>query len=96
MITDVEFFYEIFEDFIDIGENPHDNEIWRSNSIIKLMKEMDKKEFIEEGLNAILKLCTIKKDCCLFDLLGSESYSPNTLLGPDRILLKSILKEEFS
>jgi len=96
MITDVEFFNDIFEDFIDIGEDLHDNEIWRSNSIIKLMKELDNREVIEEGLKVILKLCTFKKDGYLFDLFESESYSSNTLLGPDKILMESILKQEFS
>ena len=96
MMTDIEFYSDIFEDFIDLGESLHDHEIWRSNSIIKLMKELDNREIIEDGLKVILKLCTFKKNGYLFDSFELESYSSNTLLRPDKILLESILKEEFS
>ncbi len=95
MLSETKFFNEIFEDFICIGENLHDNEIWRSNSILKLMTEMDNNVIIEEGLKIILQISNFKEQGYFFDSYESESYSSNTLLRPDKILLESILTEEF-
>ncbi len=95
MLSETKFFNEIFEDFISLGENLHDNEIWRSNSILKLMTEMDNNVIIEEGLKIILQISNFKEHGYLFDSYESESFSSGTLIGPDKILMESILKEEF-
>lgn len=99
MISETEFFHEIFEDFVFLEETLHDNEIWKSNSIIKLMnvsQEIEDKQIIAEGLKTILNLCKFRECGELIDLYESESYSINSLTKPDKYLVKSILKAEFT
>ena len=42
MISETEFYSEIFEDFIDLDNIHQENELWKSNSIIK--GDSDEKE----------------------------------------------------
>ena len=99
MITETEFFHDIFEDFVCLEENLHDNEIWKSNSIIKLIKasdEIENKQIIAEGLKMILCLCNFRECGHLIDYYESESHSINDLTKSDRFLMESILKAEFT
>ena len=56
---------------------------------------MDNNVIIEEGLKIILQISNFKEQGYFFDSYESESYSSNTLLRPDKIIMESILKEEF-
>ena len=77
MITETEFFHDIFEEFVYLEENLHDNEIWKSNLIIKLIKasdEIESKQIITEGLKMILSLCNFRECGALIDFFESESW----------------------
>ncbi|MFW9827671.1 MAG: hypothetical protein ACFFEY_08770 [Candidatus Thorarchaeota archaeon] len=98
MISEVEFFTEIFEDFLTLDNNIYENELWRSNSIIKLMKasyEMACKEIIEDGLKIIVNLSKFKECGDLLDTYEINSYPINELMESEKTLLESILKAEF-
>jgi len=98
LTAEIEFFNEIFEEFICSEDNIQDNEIWKSNSIIKLMKASNGAEnkcVLEDGLKIILNLCKFRENGYLQDSYKSESYSVNDLMEPDKILLESILRAEF-
>ncbi|MBY8984778.1 MAG: hypothetical protein KGD65_06915 [Candidatus Lokiarchaeota archaeon] len=98
MTTEIEFFNDIFEEFVCSEDSIHDNEIWKSNSIIKLIKASDEtknKDILEEGLRIILNLCKNRERGYLQDSYQSESYSVNDLMEQDKTLLNSILKAEF-
>ncbi|MFW9877189.1 MAG: hypothetical protein ACFFG0_29210 [Candidatus Thorarchaeota archaeon] len=41
MISEVKYFYEIFEDFVSLDNKRYENELWISNSMIKLMLVSD-------------------------------------------------------
>lgn len=98
MISEVEFFTEIFEDFLGLDNNFHENELWKFYSIIKLMQvsdELDDKKIIQEGLNIIVNLCKFKECGELLDSYEIESDSISELAEPEKTLLGSILKAEF-
>ncbi len=99
MISEVEFFTEIFEDFLTLDNNIYENELWRSQSIIKLMKasnEMACKEIVEEGLKIIVNLSKFKECGDLWDTYEINSYPINELVESEKTLLESILKAEFT
>ena len=99
MISEIEFFHDIFEEFVCLEETLHDNDIWKSSSIIKLMNlshEFEDKQMIAEGLKMILNLCKFREYGELIDFYDSKSYPVNDLTGPDKSLLDSILKAEFT
>ena len=98
MTAEIEFFNEIFEEFVCSEENVKDNEIWKSNSIIKLMRASDGNEnkcILEDGLKIILNLCKFRERGYLPDSYKSESYPVNELMEQDKDVLYSILKAEF-
>ncbi|MFW9783059.1 MAG: hypothetical protein ACFFFB_12320 [Candidatus Heimdallarchaeota archaeon] len=99
MITETELFHQIFEDFVSLEDNVNDNEIWKSKSIIKLMKmsnEVPNTQILEEGLKAILSLCKFRENGYLIDSYESESFSVDNLTEPEEMLLNSILRAEFT
>jgi len=98
LTTEIDFFHDIFEEFVCSDDTINDNEIWKSNSIIKLMKSLDRiesKRILEEGLKVILNLCKFRERGSLHDPYKSESYSINDIVEPDKSILDSILREEF-
>jgi hypothetical protein len=98
LISEVEFFTEIFEDFLTLDNNVYENELWRSNSIIKLMNALNEvtcKEIIEEGLKIIINLSKFKECGALWDTYEFNSYPINELMESEKTLLESILKAEF-
>ncbi|MHA2182367.1 MAG: hypothetical protein ACXAAH_13190 [Promethearchaeota archaeon] len=98
MTTEIEFFNEIFEDFVCSENIIQDQEIWKSNSIIKLMRGVNGIEntcILEEGLKIILDLCKFRERGYLHDPYKSESYSFNESMEPEKNLLVSILRAEF-
>ena len=98
MTTEIEFFDEIFEEFVCLEDTIQDNAIWKSNSIIKLMKaleEIENKCILEEGLKIIINLCKFSERGYLHDPYESESYSINDILESDKDVLVLILKAEF-
>ena len=98
LTTEIEFFNEIFEEFVCSEDLIKDNEIWKSNSIIKLMRVSDgieNKCVLEEGLKIILNLCKFRQRGYLHDSYKSESYSINEIMEPDKKILESILRAEF-
>ncbi len=98
LISKTEFFNEIFEDFICIENQVYKNELWKSNSIIRLMQiscEIEDTKIIEDGLKIILNLSKFQEGGSLVDSYESESYSVNELIEPEKKILESILKAEF-
>jgi hypothetical protein len=98
LTTEIELFNEIFEEFICLEDNIQDNDIWKSNSIIKLMRAsngIENKRILEDGLKIILNLCKFRECDYLQDSYKSESYLVNDLMEPDKIILESILRAEF-
>lgn len=98
MISEVEFFNEIFEDFLCRDNQVHENELWKSHSIIKLMHnsvEFEDTNIVEEGLKIIINLCRFKECGDLLDSYEQESYPVNQLIESEKTLLNSILQAEF-
>ena len=98
LIVEHEILREIFEEFICLEGTTVENELWKSNAIIKLMDASNMihdKQFIEEGLKEILSLCRFKEDGHLIDQYESGSAPINTLSEPDKRIVNSILKAEF-
>jgi hypothetical protein len=99
LITETQFFHQIFEDFVCLEEDFHDNDVWKSKSIIKLMTmsgEIAPRQIVEEGLKVILSLCKFRERGYLIDPYESESYTVDKLAAPDKKLLYLILKAEFT
>jgi len=99
MIAEVEFFTEIFEEFLGIDNQIYENELWKAHSIIKLMHTSDEfvdKEIVEEGLKIIINLCRFKECGDLLDSYEQESHPINQLIESEKTLLNSILKAEFT
>jgi len=99
MIAEVEFFTEIFEEFLGMNNYFYENELWKSQSIIKLMHasdEFEDKKIVEEGLKIIINLCRFKECGALLDSYERESYPINELPESEKTLLGSILKAEFT
>jgi len=98
MISEVEFFNEIFEDFLCIDNQSYVNELWKAHSIIKLMENSDgilDNKIIEEGLKIIINLCKFKECGDLLDSYELNSFPVNQLIESEKTLLNSILKAEF-
>ncbi|MFX1380190.1 MAG: hypothetical protein ACFFA4_13975 [Promethearchaeota archaeon] len=98
MISEVEFFGEILEDFLGLDGNFYENELWTSHSIIKLMHTSDEFEdinIVEEGLNIIINLSKFKESGALSDYYEKESHPVNELAQSEKTLIGSILKAEF-
>ena len=98
MISEVEFFHEIFEDFLSLDNHILENELWKSHSIIKLMlnsNEFEDKNTVELALKIIISLCSFKECGDLLDTYEHESYPVNQLVESEKTLLNSILQVEF-
>ena len=98
MISEVEFFNEIFEDFLSLDNHILENELWMSHSIIKLMlnsNEFEDKNTVELALKIIISLCSFKECGDLLDTYEQESYPVNQLVESEKTLLNSILQVEF-
>ena len=98
LIAEVEFFTEIFEDFLGMDNHLYGNELWKSHSIIKLMQashEFEDERLLEEGLKIIITLSRFKECGELLDSYELESQSINELPKSEKTLLGSILKAEF-
>jgi hypothetical protein len=98
LTAEIEFFNEIFEEFICSEDTINDSEVWKSNSIIKLMSALDRiknKCVLEDGLKIILNLCRFRECGNLHDPYKSESYSINDIMEQDKYVLDSILRAEF-
>lgn len=98
MISEAEFFTEIFEDFVGLDDTFQENELWMSKSIIKLMKvpvKPENKKIIEEGLKDIMSLCKFKECGDLLDSYEIESFPINAFREPERRMFDSILQAEF-
>ena len=98
MISEPSFLIEIFEDFVGLEENYQENELWKSNSIIKLMQVPDgteNKKIIEEVLKNIINLCKFKECGRLLDSYEKESFAINELIKPEKEMFNSILQAEF-
>lgn len=98
MIAEVEFFTEIFEEFLGMDNKFYENELWRSHSLIKLMQAADDFEdqkLVAEGLKIIITLCRFKECGDLLDSYEIESQSIKELPESEKTLLGSILKAEF-
>jgi hypothetical protein len=99
LTTEIDFFNEIFEEFVCTEDTIHGNDIWKSNSIIKLMKSLDRienKRILEEGLKVILILCKFRECGSLYDPYNLESYSIDDIIESDKIILDSIMMAEFT
>ena len=99
MIAEVEFFTEIFEEFLGMDNQVYENELWKSHSIIKLMhasNEFNDKKIVEEGLKIIINLCRFNECGELLDSYEAESHGINELQESEKTLLGSILKAEFT
>jgi len=99
LISEVEFFTEIFEDFLCLDNRLYENDLWKYHAIIKLMQASDAfidRQFVEEGLKIIINLCKFKECGDLLDSYESESYPINDLAESEKTLLGSILKAEFT
>lgn len=98
LTTEIEFFDEIFEEFVGSEDSINDSEIWKSNSIIKLMRSLDEienKYVLEEGIKIILNLCKFRECRNLHDPYKSDSYLINDIMEQDKPILDSILRAEF-
>jgi len=98
LISEVEFFGEIFDDFLCVSNRLYGNDLWKSHSIIKLMyasSELDDKKIVEEGLKIIINLYNFKECGALLDSYEIESHPINELAESEKTLLGSILKAEF-
>ena len=99
MISETEFYCDIFEEFIDLDNFYQENELWKSNSIIKLMQisnRDDNKNVIEKGLKIILKLCKFKECGKLLDSYEIESFDIRDLIETEKQAFDSILVAEFT
>ena len=97
-MSEVEFFTEIFEDFLCLDNQRYENDLWRFHSIIKLMHAADEfrdTQIVEDGLKIIINLFRFKECGLLLDSYESESYSFNELAETEKTLLGSILKAEI-
>jgi hypothetical protein len=98
LISEVEFFTDVFEDFLGLDGNFYENDLWRSHSIIKLMRSSDMftdKKIVEEGLKIIINLYKFKECGALYDCYEIDSHAINELAESEKTLLGSILKAEF-
>ena len=98
MILEVEFFDEILEEFLGLDNRLYENDLWKSYSIIKLMRTSDEftdNKIVEEGLKIIVSLYKFKECGALLDFYEKESYSIHELAEPEKTLLGSILMAEF-
>jgi len=98
LITEAEFYDDIFEDFIHLNNSIQENELWKSKSLIKLLNISNEKEnnnILEDGIKIILNLCNFKESGYLLDSYESESYRINELLEFEKKIVESILKNEF-
>jgi hypothetical protein len=99
LISEVEFFQGIFEEFLHLDNQRYENEIWKSNSIIKLMfisDEFEDQTMVAEGLKIIINLCRFKECGELFDPYELESRPIDEIAETEKNLLRSILKAEFT
>ena len=99
MISELEFYEDIFDDLICMMNIFQENETWKANSIIKLMnasKDIENKKMIEEGLKIILTINNSIKCGDLSDSYETESYPINESFEFERQYLGSVLKAEFT
>ena len=78
MISEYDFYINIYDDFIGTGNDENDKILWKMQKIIDLMKFTDNKDtngFMENGLRMIMLLFKYFKitpcDLCSFDLFDT-------------------------
>ena len=98
-MSEVEFFTEIFEDFLCLDNKRYEIDLWKFHSIIKLMHAADEfrdTQIVEEGLKIILNLFKFKECGLLLDSYESDSQPIDELAETEKTLLGSILKAEIT
>ena len=99
MISQTDFYTEIFEDFVCMDNIFQENVLWKSNSIIKLMhlaSETENKKIIEEGLKIIINLCKFKEGGKLLDSYEIESFPINHLPESEKMAFETLMRAEFT
>ena len=95
MISEYDFYVNIYDDFIDTRNDENERILWKTHKIIDLMKITDGKDpngFMENGLRMIMLLFKYFKmnscDLCSFDLFDTPFN--------EREELMLILHKEFT
>ena len=63
---------------------------------MKASHEIENEHLITEGLKMILNLCKFRENGDLIDFYESESFMVDELRRPDKYILDSILRAEFT
>ena len=94
-MTECEFYMNLYDDFIETGNDENEKILWKTYKIIDLMKVSDGKDtngFMENGLRMIMLLFKHFKispcDLCSYDLFDTPFNEKEEL--------KLILHEEFT
>ncbi|MFW9947630.1 MAG: hypothetical protein ACFFDX_12470 [Candidatus Odinarchaeota archaeon] len=94
MISEYEFYMNLYDGFIKTNNIENDKILWKMNSIIKLMKlteERDTEEFCESGLRMIMAFFkSYQFDSCD---IKSKDFDNSSIY--QKKILMSILREEF-
>jgi hypothetical protein len=96
MSREFELYADILSEFCDVDENPNAREVWKVNSIIKLMnfaKQLDDcKNIVQTGLLLIMHLATGK----YHDDVEAYGRNLKDLLNYERDYVIASLKSEFN
>ena len=94
MISEYDFYINLYDGFIKTNNIENDKTLWKMNSIIKLMKlteGSDKEEFCESGLRVIMALFKNYQ----FDSSDIKSKDFDSSSIQEKEILIPILRDEF-
>ncbi|MFX0025189.1 MAG: hypothetical protein ACFE8M_02150 [Candidatus Hermodarchaeota archaeon] len=94
MVSEYDFYMNLYDSFIKTNNVENDKIIWKMNSIIKLMKlteGSDEGEFCETGLRMIMSLFRSYQ----FDSCDIKSKDFDNSLIQQKEIVIPILREEF-
>jgi hypothetical protein len=95
MISEYDFYMNLYDEFIETRDQENEKILWKTNSIIKLMKFTEGNEEGEFCENALRMIMVLFKHFS-FSPYELSSYNFDNKSNQDKDIITPILKQEFN
>ena len=96
MINEIEYYHNIFDNFLEHKSNFNKREEWKDHSIIELMNILDEDESELFVQNALIILIALFEDYLRDSFFYRHSENIKNINKNDRKIVKEMLTKEFS
>jgi len=96
MINEIDYYYNIFDNFVEFKNDSNKRELWKDHSIIELMNILDEDESELFVQNALIVLIALFEDYLHDSFFNRHSENIKNINKNDRKIVMELLKKEFS